>query len=107
MLKFVDNNKAMMLSGDPTMDPGFDEYDIVDEEEDTKMTIKTLNELKEKHGIYDDTESIFDFVSDVLYHRKKELEKNEPYAIKSINELEKAEHEVYDLINYMWELEEE
>jgi hypothetical protein len=30
MLKFVDNNKAMMLSGDPTIDPGFDEYDIVE-----------------------------------------------------------------------------
>ena len=28
MLKFINNNKAMMLSGDPTMDPGFDEYDI-------------------------------------------------------------------------------
>lgn len=106
MLKFIDNNKAMMLSGDPTMDPGFDEYDVIDEEENAKMTLKTLNELKKKYGIYDDAEAIFDFVSDVLYHRKKELEKNEPYAIRTINALENAEHEVYDLINYINELEE-
>lgn len=71
------------------------------------MTIKQLNELKKKYGIYDDTESIFDFVSDVLYHRKKELETSEPYAVNSINALDKAAHEVSDLINYMWEMEEE
>ena len=32
MLKFIDNNKAAILSGNPTMDPGFDEYDIVEED---------------------------------------------------------------------------
>lgn len=69
------------------------------------MTIKEFNELKKKYFIFDDVESIFDFVSEALYLRKKETEKNEPYAIKCINRLENAEHEVYDLINYVAELE--
>ena len=71
------------------------------------MTINEFNELKKKHLIFDDVESIFDFVSEVLYLRKKETEKNEPYAIRCINRLENAEHEVYDLISYVNELEEE
>ena len=71
------------------------------------MTIKEFNELKKKYGIYDDVEAIFEFVSDVLHLRKKETEENEPYAIRSINAMETAEHEVYDLIDYVSELEEE
>lgn len=71
------------------------------------MTIKEFNELKKKYGIYDDVEAIFEFVSDVLHLRKKETEENEPYAIRSIHAMETAEHEVYDLIDYVSELEEE
>lgn len=40
MLKFVDNNKAMILSGDPMMDPGFDEYDIVEEDKTMKYKVR-------------------------------------------------------------------
>ena len=71
------------------------------------MTIKEFNQLKKKYFIYDDITTIFDFVSDVLYLRRKELEAKEPYAVRSINALENAEHEVYDLIDYINELEEE
>ena len=71
------------------------------------MTIKEFNQLKKKYFIYDDVTTIFDFVSDVLYLRRKELEAKEPYAVRSINALENAEHEVYDLIDYINELEEE
>ena len=71
------------------------------------MTTKEFNDLKKKYCIYDDVETIFDFVSDVLYLRRKELETKEPYAVRSINALENAEHEVYDLIDYVNELEEE
>jgi flagellar biosynthesis chaperone FliJ len=70
------------------------------------MTFKEFNELKKKYFIFDDVESIFDFVSEVLYLRKKETEKNEPYAVNCIKRLENAEHEVYDLIGYVAELEE-
>jgi hypothetical protein len=107
-LKFIDNNKAAMLSGDPTMDPGFDEYDIAEEKENFKMTKAELKKLMDKHCILpSELEDVFDFVSEVLYMRRKELEANEPYATKTIDELLKAEHEVYDLIAYVNEIEEE
>ncbi len=105
MLKFIDNNKAAMLSGDPTMDPGFDEYDIV-EEEVTKMTLKEFNELKKKYSIYDDTDDVLDFVSELLHRRARELEKEEPSAWRTIEFLDKAAYEVWDLIDYISELEE-
>lgn len=106
MLKFVDNNKAMMLSGDPTMDPGFDEYDVVDEKEVTKMTLKEFNELKKKYFIYDDIDDVLDFVSELLHRRAREIEKTEPYATREIEFLNKAAYEVWDLIDYISELEE-
>ena len=106
MLKFIDNNKAAMLSGDSTMDPGYDEYDIVDEEV-TKMTLKELNELKKRYCIYDDTDDVLDFVSELLHRRARELEKEEPSAWRTIEFLDKAAHEVWELIEYVSELEEE
>jgi len=106
MLKFVNNSKAMMLSGDPTMDPGFDEYDIVDEKEVAKMTLKEFHELKKKYCIYDDIDDILDFVSELLHKRAKELEATEPYAMREIDFLTKAAYEVWDLIDYISELEE-
>ena len=47
-----------------------------------------------------------DFVSELLFVKRKELERDEPYAVRSINSLENAEHEVYDLMDYISELEE-
>lgn len=72
------------------------------------MTKTQLKNLMNKYCIVSsELDDVFDFVSDLLYHRRKELEKNEPYAVRSINALENAEHEVYDLIDYVSELEEE
>jgi hypothetical protein len=31
MIKFINNHKAAILTGDPTVDLGFDEYDIIEE----------------------------------------------------------------------------
>lgn len=106
MLEFVNNNKAAMLSGDPTMYPGFDEYDIVDEKKIVKMTLKEFDELKKKYMIYDDIEQVLDFVSELLHRRAREIEKEEPYATKAIDRLDKAAYEVWDLIHYTSELEE-
>lgn len=106
MLVFVDNNKAAMLSGEPTMDPGFDEYDIV--EEDNKMTKSKFKELMKQHCIVpSELDDVIDFVAELLYLRRRELEDNEPYATRTIDILFSAEHEVYDLIDYISELEEE
>lgn len=71
------------------------------------MTIKEINELKNKYGIYDETEEILDFVSELLYRRAREIEKEEPYATNTIDFLDKAAHEVRELIEYISELKED
>ena len=71
------------------------------------MTKKELEKLMARYCILDcELDDVFNFVSDLLYFRRKELEKSEPYAVRTINALENAEHEVYDLIDYVDELEE-
>ena len=72
------------------------------------MTKSKLKEIMNKYCIIDsELVDVLDFVSDLLYCRRKELEETEPYAVRTINALENAEHEVYDLIDYVSELEEE
>lgn len=72
------------------------------------MTKMQLNNLMDKHCVLaSELDDVLDFVSELLFLRKKELEKSEPYAVRSISALENAEHEVYDLIDYISELEEE
>ena len=70
------------------------------------MTIKEFNELKKKYCIYDDTDQILDFVSELLNRRAREIEKEEPYATRTIDFLDKAAQEVWELIDYISELEE-
>jgi hypothetical protein len=70
------------------------------------MTKVELEELMKRYCILpSELDDVFDFVSDLLYFRRKELEEKEPYAVRSMNALENAEHEVYDLIDYVSELE--
>ena len=69
------------------------------------MTIKELNELKKQHRIYDDTDDVLNFVSELLHRRAREIEKDEPSAWRTVEFLDKAAHEVWDLIDYISELE--
>lgn len=72
------------------------------------MTKTKLKKLMDGHCILDcELDDVLNFVADLLYFRRKELEESEPYAVRSHNALENAEHEVYDLIDYISELEEE
>ena len=71
------------------------------------MTIKEFNELRKKYSIYDDIDDVLDFVSELLHRRAREIEKSEPYATRTVDELDKAAYEVWDLIDYISELEEE
>lgn len=70
------------------------------------MTLKDLKELKKKYSIYDETENVLDFVSELLNRRAREIEAEEPYATRVIDFLDKAAYEVWDLIDYISELEE-
>ena len=71
------------------------------------MTINEINELKKKLSIYDDTEDVIDFVSELLHRRAREIERDEPSAWRTVDFLDKAAHEVWELIDYISELEEE
>ena len=70
------------------------------------MTIKEFKELKKRYSIYDDVAEVFDFVSELLHRRAREIEMSEPYATRTINDMDRAACEVYDLIDYVSELEE-
>lgn len=106
-IKLTDNRMASICMNDPTMDPGFDEYNIVEEKENVKMTLAEFNELKKKYCIYDDIDDVIDFVSELLHRRAREVEKEEPSAWRTVDFLDKAAHEVWELIDYISELEEE
>lgn len=72
------------------------------------MTKSKLKELMKQHCIVpSELDDVIDFVSELLYLRRRELEEKEPYATRTIDILFSAEHEVYDLIDYISELEEE
>ena len=71
------------------------------------MTIKEINELKKEFSVYDETGDVIDFVSELLHRRAREIEKDEPSAWRTVDFLDKAAHEVWELIDYISELEEE
>lgn len=71
------------------------------------MTLKEFNKLKKKYFIHDDIDDVLEFISELLHRRAREIEKAEPYATRTINDMDRAAYEVYDLIDYVSELEEE
>lgn len=72
------------------------------------MTKAKLNELMKQHCIVpSELDDVIDFVAELLYLRRRELEDKESYATRTIDILVNAEREVYDLIDYIGELEEE
>lgn len=72
------------------------------------MTKTELNKLMKTHCIVpSELDDVIDFVAELLYIRRNELVDNEPYATRTIDALFSAESEVYDLIDYISELEED
>ena len=70
------------------------------------MTKTELKKIMRTYCIIDsELDDVFSFVADVLYARRQELEKNEPYATRTIDDLLKAEIEVDSLMDYINELE--
>lgn len=75
------------------------------------MNVARLKSIAESTFGYKPTESeiedIFTFVQDCLEERKKETEINEPYATKAIQRMETARLEVYDLVDIIYNDEED
>lgn len=72
------------------------------------MTKTKLNDLMKVYRIApSQLEDVFDFIADLLYLKRRELEQNKPYADFAIDRVVNAEIEVNDLIDYISELEDE
>lgn len=72
------------------------------------MKRSELNELLHKHTLHEcDLEDAIDFVNELLSIRRKEIERDYPYAVNTINRMEQAEHEVFDLLCYIDEMEDD
>ena len=71
------------------------------------MKKSKLNELMQQYGITEsELDDIVAFITDLLYVQRRDLEENEPYATRTIDEIYRAEVMVDDLMNYVSELEE-
>lgn len=72
-----------------------------------ELTKKELDELLKQHClVYSELDDVIDFVVELLCMRRKKLIDDEPYATRAIDRLLTAEREVYDLSDYISELEE-
>jgi hypothetical protein len=66
------------------------------------MTKEQLKEIMNRHCIVGcEVEDVIYFVQDLLEFQADELKENEPYATRSIERLESAAREVWDLLNYL------
>ena len=70
----------------------------------TKTKLKEL--MKEYNIVSSELDDVINFVAELLYMCRKELTDDESYATRTINSLFNAETEVYNLIDYISELEE-
>lgn len=72
------------------------------------MTREQFKEIMRRHCIVDcEVEDVIYFIQDLLEFRADEIKENEPYATRSINRLEEAAREVYDLLDYLEDVMEE
>lgn len=59
-----------------------------------------FEEILKEHGIYgEDVEEILYAVSDMLNYAADKTRKEEPYAVNSIDRVEKAAYEVWNLVS--------
>ena len=69
------------------------------------MKRKQLEEIMERNDFFEsEIESAINFIEDMLLELAKETEKNEPYAINSIQIMRDAAREVRDLDEVIWEV---
>lgn len=70
------------------------------------MKKSVLKTLMKEHCIVDcELEDVIDFVSDLLEAEAKHIEQTEPYATVTIDRLNRAAYEVYNLHDTIVEME--
>lgn len=66
------------------------------------MTKQELKKLMDRHTILDcELVNVIDFVNDLLDFKADEIERDEPYATKTIKQLRDAAYAVYELYEYI------
>lgn len=72
------------------------------------MNRTQLNGIMKRNAILEcEIDDAIAFVSELLEQQVKELREKEPYAVRTIQELETAVNNVWNLQDYVSELEEE
>lgn len=71
----------------------------------TKAELKKI--MSENYIFPSEVDDAIQFVQDLLEFQAKELEKNEPYATRTIQRLKDAAHEVWELQEYVEDAMEE
>ena len=72
------------------------------------MTKNDLKKLMDKHCIVEcELEDVIEFVNNLLYARRCEIHKEAPYAVTTIQRIQTAEEETWDLLNYIDEIMED
>ena len=72
------------------------------------MTKTELYKIMEDNCIFpSEVDDAIQFVQDLLEFQAKELEQNEPYAIKAIQRLRDSAREVWYLLDYIEDVREE
>ena len=71
------------------------------------MTKAELHKIMEDNYIFpSEVDDAIQFVQDLLEFQAKELEENEPYAVRTINRLRDSAREVWNLLDYIEDVRE-
>ena len=72
------------------------------------MTRKEFKKLQEKYMIFDcEIDDVISFVEELLHHQAEEIKEKEPYAWRTIQEIEVAANRVWNLQDYIGDVTEE
>ena len=72
------------------------------------MTRQELNEIMKRNAIVPcELNDVIAFVSDLLEFQSDEIKRNEPYATRTIQDIETAAYLVWNLQDYISELEDD
>ena len=72
------------------------------------MTRAEFEKIKKKYMIFDcDIDDVLSFVEVLLHYQAKEIEEKEPYAWRTVQEIENAAHHVWNLQDYIGEVTED
>lgn len=72
------------------------------------MTKQKLNEIMQRNMIFDcEIDDAISFIAELLEHQAEEIKDNEPYAMRSIRDIENAANIVWNLQDYIGDVTEE